>query len=341
VGDAAGAEATLVLAADAFVVRGADGPDVMAGYPWHGSRLGDTMAAYEGLFLATGRAEQGRELLLARTRQAGRTAADADSPDAPLWLVHAVDRHVARTGDTDLAAELAGPLGRLLRRRLAGPGRLTVDPADELVRLDRAGKPVAINALWVNALAALAGLLALARRNDREPRDRHAAARGSFLARFPAPEGWLHDLVDGPAMPYPLGAGAAHDDPTMRAGQLLAWSLPHAPLAGDASALRAIGPALLTPLGPRALSPREYGYDGREGAVTPWRIGAWADACAAAGLPTGDLLGGLEAHLHEYGLGSVSDAADGEPPHPALGCPFSARSVAEVLRVRREYPCES
>jgi len=336
VGGAAGAEATLVLAADAFVVRGADGPDVMAGYPWHGSRLGDTMAAYEGLFLTTGRAEQGRELLRARTRQAGRTAADADSPDAPLWLVHAVDRHVARTGDTDLAAELAGPLGRLLRRRLAGPGRLTVDPADELVRLDRAGKPVAINALWVNALAALAGLLALARRNDREPRDRHATARGSFLARFPAPEGWLHDLVEGPPAAYPLGAGSHHDDPTLRPGQLFAWSLPHAPMAGDAAALRAIGPALLTPLGVRTLAPTEYGYrgDGGEGGVRPWLIGAYADACEAAGLPIAGLLDGLEAHLGECGAGSVSEAAEGDPPHVATGSPFSARSVAEVLRVR-------
>ncbi len=145
-----------------------------------------------------------------------------------------------------------------------------MDPADELVRLDRAGKPVAINALWVNALAALAGLLALARRNDREPRDRHAKARGSFLARFPAPEGWLHDLVEGPPAAYPLGAGSHHDDPTLRPGQLFAWSLPHAPMAGDAAALRAIGPALLTPLGVRTLAPTEYGYrgDGGDGRTT-------------------------------------------------------------------------
>lgn len=320
-------DSVLRLAADAFIVSGASAPEVVAGYP--GDHR-ETMASYEGLFLATGRHEEGRRLL--------RAHEPAGEPDAPLWLVHAVDRHVARTGDTDLAAELAVPLGRMLRQRIGD----RLDPADELLRLDD-GKPVGLNALWVNALAALAGLLEIARKDSAEPRARHEKARASFRARFPAPEGWLHDVVEGPPATYPLGAGTTHDDPTLRPGQLLAWSLPHAPLPGDASALRAIGPALLTPLGLRTLSPHEYGYQpatpaGREGAVRPWLIGPWADACAAAGLPTEGLLTGLEAHLGEYGLGSVSEAAEGGPPHRAGGCPFSARSVAEVFRVQEALP---
>ena len=377
---AEGTAETLVLAADAFVVRTADGPDVVAGYPWFGSYLGDTMTAYEGLFLATGRAEEGRELLIARTRQAARAAAEPDgawaprdSPDAPLWLVHAVDRHVRRTGDSDLAAELAGPLGRLLRHRLAGGGPLDVDPADELLRLGHAGswmngwtsdgpvtprigKPVEINALWVNALAAMGDLLSEAGRDDAEPRARHARARASFVARFPAPEGWLYDVVEGPPSTYPLGAGSHHDDPSMRPNQLFAWSLPHAPLRGEtagggAAALHRIGSALLTPLGLRTLAPTEYGYQGvhrgdrderdiayHQGTVWPWLIGPYADACAALDLPTGDLLTGLEAHLSEWGTGSVSETADGDPPHRASGSPFSARSVAELLRTIQGYP---
>lgn len=310
----AGVDATLTLAADAFVTRG---PDLVTGYPFASG--GDPLAGYEGLFLATGRHDEGRKLL--------RSRAEDLRGGSPLWLAHAADRHVAATGDTDLAAELAGPLGRLL------------GPDDDLLRVGR-GRPVELNALWVNALAAHAGLLAAAGRDDAAARARLARVRDAFAARFPAPEGWLYDVVDGPPSAYPLG-GASQDDPTLRAGQLLAWSLPHAPLAGDAAALRALGPALLTPLGPRTLSPREYGYDGREGAAAPWLIGAWADACAAAGLPTEGLLTGLEAHLGEYGLGSISDAADGEPPHRALGCPFSARSVAELLRVRKASRCES
>ena len=369
---AEGYAATLALAADRFIVRAADGPDVVSGYPGNGRYLADTMAAYEGLFLDTGRIDEGRELLIARTRAAARELSVPAGPwlrhdalDAPLWLVHAVDRHVTRTGDGDLAARLAAPLGRLLRHHLSGAGPLTIDPVDGLLRVcpttgesvpaeapvveaPRIGKPVEINALWVNALAALCELLAETGRDDTEPRTRHALAHASFLSRFPAPEGWLYDVIEGPAAIYPLGAGAHHDDPSLRPHQLLAWSLPHAPMRGrSAGAVRAVGEALLTPLGLRTLAPGEYGYQPHppahpdiahhQGTVWTWLIGPYADARAAAGLPVDGLLTGLDAHLSEAGLGSVGETADGDAPHPATGIPFSARSVAEVLRVKRRY----
>jgi glycogen debranching enzyme len=67
--------------------------------------------------------------------------------------------------------------------------------------------------------------------------------------------------------------------------------------------------------------------------VWPWLIGPYVDACRRTGLPvTG--MSGLEAHLAEWGLGSVSETADGDVPHDATGCPFQAWSVAELLRVR-------
>ncbi|MEV6301571.1 glycogen debranching enzyme N-terminal domain-containing protein [Actinoplanes sp. NPDC051861] len=320
---------TLALSADRFVVRTAEGVDVLAGYPSPEHDPATTMAAYEGLFLDTGRAEEGRELLIRHAR-----ARDPQgSPYAPLWLVHAVDRHVTRTGDSDLAARLAVPLARLLRRWIGS------FPADGLLQLSPSGKHVDVNALWVNALAAMADLLAEARLDDTEPRALHARARDSFVSRFPAPEGWLHDVVEGPAATYPLGAGAHHDDPTLRPGQLFAWSLPHAPMRGlTGTALRAAGESLLTPLGLRTLAPGEYGYRSTgDGRVLPWLIGAYADACDAIGRPVEGLLTGLEAHLSEWGTGSVSEYADGDAPHHGAGRPFSARSVAEVLRVKQRY----
>jgi glycogen debranching enzyme len=44
---------------------------------------------------------------------------------------------------------------------------------------------------------------------------------------------------------------------------------------------------------------------------------------------------GLRGHLAEWGLGSVSETADGDAPHAATGCPFQAWSVAETLRAVR------
>jgi glycogen debranching enzyme len=43
----------------------------------------------------------------------------------------------------------------------------------------------------------------------------------------------------------------------------------------------------------------------------------------------------LLAHLSEWGVGSVSETADGDAPHAATGCPFQAWSVAELLRAAR------
>jgi len=51
------------------------------------------------------------------------------------------------------------------------------------------------------------------------------------------------------------------------------------------------------------------------------------------GQPTEGLLSGLRAHLGEWGVGSVSETADGDAPHDATGCPFQAWSVAETLRI--------
>ena len=350
-------EARLILAADAFVTTA---PDVVAGYPWFGAWSRDTMISYEGLFLVPGRAEEGGRLLaryagsvsegmLPNTDDTGRT--EYNSADATLWFVHAVGRHVALTGDHDLAARLRPVLDGIFAAHVRGTRYgIAVDPADGLLtqgapgvaltwmdaRVDgvgitpRPGKAVEINALWVNALAMLRELYGPGPWGGLE-----SAARASFAARFPVPGGGLYDVVDRPDC----------DDAAVRPNQLLAFSLPHAPLT-DPAPVAALGPRLLTPLGLRSLAPGSPAYRGRhrggpadrdrayhQGTVWPWLIGPYVDACRRTGLPvTG--ISGLEAHLAEWGLGSVSETADGDVPHDATGCPFQAWSVAELLRVR-------
>ena len=67
----------------------------------------------------------------------------------------------------------------------------------------------------------------------------------------------------------------------------------------------------------------------------PWLLGPYVDAALKTGVRVDGELDGLEAHLAEWGLGSISETADGDPPHAATGCPFQAWSVAEALRAFR------
>jgi len=346
-------DAALAVAADAFVVRG---PDVVAGYPWFGAWSRDTMIAYEGLFLATGRAAEGASLLrrygsavrdgmLPNTTDSG--AAVYNSVDAPLWFVHAVGRHVAVAGDTDLADALLPALSDIVRAYTGGTRYgIRVDPASGLVVAGasghaltwmdavvdgepvtpRAGAAVDINALWVNALGTVADLAA-----DPSLGNRQVEAVASFRRAFATGHSGLSDVVG---------------DDSLRPNQLLAYSLPCGPMHCLEPA--ATLDSLLTPLGLRTLAPGAPGYTGRhgggpasrdrayhQGTVWPWLIGPYVDARKAAGLPVDGVLDGLVAHLSEYGIGSISETADGDPPHRATGCPFQAWSVAEVLRARR------
>jgi predicted glycogen debranching enzyme len=349
----------LALAADQFIVSG---PTVVAGYPWFGDWSRDTMTAYEGLFLGTGRVAEGRALLLrmAGTLSEGMLANTADTggteyntADATLWFLHAVGRHVGRTGDLDLAGELSASLLDVIDHHIAGTRYgIQVDAADSLLRqgaegyaltwmdarvdgipvTPRAGKAVEINALWISGLASVAELEERLGHDASRVRAMEQRARASFLRQFDRPAG-LADVIDP-------------DSLQLRPNCLLAVSLPHAPLA-DSRTVGAVASELLTSVGLRSLAPSDPAYIGRhrggprerdaayhQGTVWPWLIGPYVEAATKVGIPVDGVLDGLEQHLYEWGLGSVSETADGDPPHAATGCPMQAWSVAELIRAR-------
>ncbi len=359
-------DAQLVLAADQFAIVTGGRPTAVAGYPWFGEWSRDLMTSYEGLYLATNRHDEGREVLRtsAATVSEGMLANTADTgsleyntADGTLWFVHALGRHVAVTGDADLGAELAPVLGGIVERHVAGTRYgIGVDPADSLLRqgaegvaltwmdarvdgepvTPREGKAVEVNALWLRALDVAAGLT-----GDKSLATLRAKAAASFAARFVRPDGaGLYDVIDGPD----------GNDASIRPNQLLAVSLPNGPL-GEVAARAVVvecARSLLTPLGLRSLSPDDERYQPHhrgdpaerdaayhQGTVWPWLLGPYVDAARAVGLPVDGVLAGIEAHLGDWGLGSVSETADGVEPHAATGCPFQAWSVAEALRIRR------
>jgi predicted glycogen debranching enzyme len=369
-------DATLALAADAFVI---EGPDVVAGYPWFGAWSRDTMISYEGLFLVSHRADLGRDVLrryaaaladgmLPNTADISDStgAPEFNSVDAPLWFIHAVGRHVAVTGDTDLAAELLPGLTTIIDAYADGTrygigidarGLITAGTAETSLtwmdaRVDnvpvtsRSGSPVEINALWCNALgamAAMSGRAGTGRASDwfESRRDRAVTAfRSSFTATSAGtpPDG-------GASLPDVLTAAGA--DRSIRPNQLFAYSLPYGPLRGHRPP-DVVGAQLLTALGLRTLAPDDPAYRGlhlgdgaardrayHQGTVWPWLIGPYVGARHEAGLPVDGLLDGLAAHLGEYGIGSISETLCGDAPHTATGCPFQAWSVAQTWQARR------
>ncbi len=360
----------LANAADRFVVRTPNGPTAVAGYPWFGEWSRDLFTSYEGLFLCTGRFEEGRAVLqrAAASVSGGMLANTADvgtleynTIDATLWFLHALGRHVAHTDDLDLAAELSETVGDILSAHVAGTRfGIGVDPATGLVRggaegwaltwmdaridgrpvTPRAGFPVEIEALWINGLGASADLLSRVRRDGHVWSTLRERALSSFASRFGAGSAGLVDCLD------PAGVAVAERRPN----QLLAASLPYGPVTRPDEIAQIVGACredLVTSLGMRSLSPRDPGYRGRhrggpaerdaayhQGTVWPWLIGPYVDAVRRAGTDATGLLDGLELHLAEFGLGSVSETADGDAPHAATGCPFQAWSVAELIRGR-------
>ncbi len=360
----------LVTAADRFVVQTPTGPTAVAGYPWFGEWSRDLFTSYEGLFLCTGRADEGRGVLTraAGTVSEGMLANTADvgtleynTVDATLWFLHAIGRHVTHTGDLDLAAELADTVAAILAAHRAGTRfGIAVDPETSLLRsgatgwaltwmdarvdgqpvTPRAGFPVEIQALWINALATSTDLLRRVGRPVDEWQALHRNALSGFRRSFPVGSTGLADVVDH--------AGAASTE--LRPNQLLAVSLPNGPVRNPDEMLavvRACQADLLTSVGVRTLAPSDAAYLGchrgspadrdrayHQGTVWPWLIGPHADAVHRSGEDPSGVLRGLELHLGEFGLGSVSETLDADEPHAATGCPFQAWSVAELIRAR-------
>jgi predicted glycogen debranching enzyme len=207
----------------------------------------------------------------------------------------------------------------------------------------RRGKPIEINALWYNALRASEGF---AQRLDLTPDAFRAAADrcGAGMERYWDPaRGWCRDVLDGPD----------GDDASLRPNQLFAVALPAS--AFDAARARAIvdvcAAHLWTSMGLRTLSPNDPAYTGtyggdqaardaayHQGTVWPWLLGpfvrahlrAYGDRALARTFVT-PLIDALEANC----IGSLSEIADGDPPHAPNGCPAQAWSIAELIAVLR------
>ena len=367
------------VAADAYLAQDTTGHTVLAGFPWFTAWGRDSFIALRGLLIARGRLEEAAEILLAwadhvsegmlpnRFPDSGAVP-EYNAVDASLWFVVAV-HELSEAGGASRAvtARLRAAALAIVAGYSAGTRYgIGLDAADGLLRAGvpgvqltwmdakhgghvvtpRIGKPVEVQALWVNALA-IAGQwpggerwLAAALR-----------ARDSVMTLFPDRQtGGLIDVLDAGGVP-----GAR--DRQLRPNQVLAaGGLPIPVLAPRqvAGVVALAERCLLTPLGLRTLAPDDPDYHPHyaggpaqrdeayhQGTVWPWLLGPFVAAWLSSRGNTAEaraegrtrFLPPLHAHLRTAGLGHVSEVADGVAPHVPGGCPFQAWSLGELIRI--------
>lgn len=367
---------SLAASARHFFVRTHERTGIIAGYPWFTDWGRDTMIALPGICLATGRIAEAREILKSyadqmrqgilpnRFEDQGKEP-EYNTVDATLWFVNAVYLTLKAEWDLTFASSALGWFEQVFEWHHKGTfygihvdhndGLLAQGvPGIQLTWMDakvgdwvvtpRHGKPVEVNGLWINALRIMEWLAQQLGKPNRMYAEAATLAEENMESKFWHPMiGHYLDTVDP-------------DDASLRPNQVIAMSLPFAPLKGENAirALEKVSSELLTPMGLRTLGPKESGYVGRfegplsardtayhQGTVWPWLLGPYVSAVLKL---TGDknrALGALShivESLDEYGINGVAEVYDGDAPQRPGGCPWQAWSVGEVLRAWRE--CE-
>jgi predicted glycogen debranching enzyme len=367
----------LQRSADAYVVQRNEGRTILAGFPWFTDWGRDTFIAMRGLLIATGRLDAAESILLewSGTLSEGMLpnrfpdygdAPEYNSVDASLWFIVAVHDYLAtnhasaatikrlqQAVETILAGYTQGT--RFNIKASAEDGLLCAGvPGMQLTWMDakvgdwvvtpRIGKPVEVQALWINALR-------IAATWNLEWQSPAEQALQAFLKRFIDPS--TQTLFDNVDVDHVTGIV----DRSIRPNQIFAvGGLPFALLEGAAAraVVDQVEAQLLTPLGLRTLARSDPAYRGRysgapyerdgayhQGTAWPWLLGPFVEAWLRVRDNSPDarreartrFLDPLYTHLDHAGLDHISEIADGDAPHAPAGTPFQAWSLGELLRM--------
>ena len=209
----------------------------------------------------------------------------------------------------------------------------------------RIGNPVEVNALWYNAVMFSLDMARKAKDDRFVAKWKELPERiaQSFVDNFWSEEkGYLADYTNGD-----------FKDWSVRPNQILAVSMPYSPLTElqQKMVLDVVESELLTPRGLRTLSPKNPKYKGvyrgnvaerdnayHQGSVMPWTLGHFAESYLKVYGKGGlgvvkNLYKGFEPVMQDYGIGTISELYDGDPPHLPSGAISQASAVAELLRM--------
>lgn len=285
--------------------------------------------------------------------------------DAPLWFFWVLQQLQRTLGEEEIWKRYGIVMKELLAAYRRGVGGVAVHDnglvwasapdkaltwmnalAGGVPVVSRDGYPVEINALWYNAVCYA---LELASRFGEEEFVGEWKAwperiRNAFREMFwSGDDGYLADFV-GPEGP----------NRWIRPNMVVACGLDYKMLdeKQQASVLRIVGQHLLTPKGLRSLSPRNPRYKNRcegdeavraeasmNGSVWVWPLWFYVKASFDLGgrefLPRAEeLLARFGEEIQSYGIGSINELFDGDPPHAPWGAVSQAWSVGAVLMIR-------
>ncbi len=209
----------------------------------------------------------------------------------------------------------------------------------------RIGYAVEINALWYNAVMFALELARKAKDSDfvNQWTSLPALTKESFLRLFwDAKKGYLADVVDDCAKDW-----------SIRPNQVIAVALEYAMPDNEMKKgiLTIIERDLLTSRGLRTLSPQNEHYRGiyegnqeqrdkayHQGTVWPWLLEHYCEAYLSLYKESGlhrvkEIVSRFEDTIMEYGIGTIAEIYDGDPPHKPRGAISQAWSVASLLRI--------
>ncbi len=369
----------LEFSSEQFLVKRNSGSSIIAGYPWFSDWGRDAFISLRGLCLPFARIEESLSILstwgsgikdglIPNSFSENGSVPIYNSVDAALWYVIASYETFKKSTDLKLKDDRVLQIKKniqeiiqsflkgtsfnigmdsdfLLRAGVAGFQLTWMDAKiDNEVVTPRIGKPVEVQALWINSLRAAAAIL-----NDQSLGEIASKAENSFNIKF-----WndrlrcLYDVVDVDHKP-------GQNDDTLRPNQIFALGgLPWTILSGERAkdVLNLIESDLLTPVGLKTLSTSNSQYFGRyegsqrerdhayhQGTVWLWLMGAFVDAWLRArgysqeakNEARARFLAPLSACAEKNN--HLPEIADGDYPHLLRGSPFQAWSLGELIRI--------
>ncbi len=284
-----------------------------------------------------------------------------NSIDAPLWFIWSLQQLEKSVGleswrlykQPILQIMNAYRTGTAFGIRMSDNGLIHGEEGIPLTWMDamvdgqqvtpRPGFAVEVNALWYNAVCQLLEWAGPRSKSIAHFKDLPELIRNSFQETF-----WLKEknyLADYEHNGY--------RDHAVRPNQVIAGSLDHSPITTEMKKgmLDVVKSELLTTKGLRTLSPKNVLFRGvysgdqerrdraaHQGSVYPWLLDhfvrCYLTVYKRSGLSTvKEIHSGFEEDMVSYGIGTISELYDGNPPHDPRGAISYAPSVAALLRI--------